>query len=77
LADCSTLRRQTGRNETPFARRHEPGAFAALIEAAGDPKRVFTISSHDKARSQSTRVNIDELMAAGGLRSSDFLAQSM
>ncbi|MET4781951.1 zinc-binding dehydrogenase, partial [Glaciihabitans sp. UYNi722] len=50
------------------------GAIAALIEIAGDPKRVMTISNHDEARSQGARVNIDELMAAGGFSSSHFLA---
>jgi NADPH:quinone reductase-like Zn-dependent oxidoreductase len=34
---------------------------------------VVTISNHDEARSQGARVNIDELMAAGGFPSSDFL----
>lgn len=54
--------------------RPNPGAIAALIEITGDPKRVVTISNHDEARSQGARVNIDELMAAGGFPSSDFLA---
>jgi NADPH:quinone reductase-like Zn-dependent oxidoreductase len=54
--------------------RPNTGAIAALIEIAGDPKRVVTISNHDEARSQGARVNIDELMAAGRWPSSDFLS---
>jgi NADPH:quinone reductase-like Zn-dependent oxidoreductase len=54
--------------------RPNAGAIAALIEITGDPKRVVTISNHDEARGQGARVNIDELMAAGGYPSSDFLA---
>jgi NADPH:quinone reductase-like Zn-dependent oxidoreductase len=54
--------------------RPNAGAIAALIEIAGDPKLVVTISNHDEARSQGARVNVDELMAAGGFPSSDFLA---
>jgi NADPH:quinone reductase-like Zn-dependent oxidoreductase len=53
--------------------RPNAGAIAMLIEIAGDPKRVITISNHDEARSQGARVNIDELMAAGGFPASDFL----
>lgn len=56
------------------ASRPNAGAITALIEIAGDPKRVVTISNHDEARSQGARVNIDELMAAGGFPSSGFLA---
>jgi NADPH:quinone reductase-like Zn-dependent oxidoreductase len=56
------------------ASRPNAGAIAALIEIAGDPKHVVTISNHDEARSQGARVNIDEFMAAGGFPSSDFLA---
>jgi NADPH:quinone reductase-like Zn-dependent oxidoreductase len=54
--------------------RPNAGAIAALIEITGDPKRVVTISNHDEARSQGARVNIDELMAAGGFPSSHFLS---
>ncbi len=54
--------------------RPNVGAIAALIEIAGDPKRVVTISNHDEARSQGARVNVDELIAASGFPSSDFLA---
>lgn len=54
--------------------RPNAGAIAALIEITGDPRRVVTISNHDEARSQGARVNIDELMAAGGFPNSDFLA---
>jgi NADPH:quinone reductase-like Zn-dependent oxidoreductase len=54
--------------------RTNPGAIAVLIEIAQDPKRVVTIGNHDEARSQGARVNIDELMAAGGFPNSDFLA---
>lgn len=54
--------------------RPNPGAIAALVEIAGDPKRVVTISNHDEARGQGARVNIDELLAAGRFPSSDFLA---
>ena len=54
--------------------RPNAGAIAALIEIAGDPKHVVTISNHDEARRQGARVNIDELIAAGRLPSSDFLA---
>ncbi|HEY0215155.1 MAG TPA: NADP-dependent oxidoreductase [Cellulomonas sp.] len=56
------------------ASRPRAGAIAALIELAGDPDRVVTISNHDEARSQGARVNVDELMAAGAVPSSDFLA---
>ena len=56
------------------ASRPSAGAIAALIEIAGDPKRVVTISNHDEARREGARVNIDELMVAGGFPSSDFLA---
>lgn len=55
--------------------RTNPGAIAALIEIAGDPKLVVTVSNHDEARSQGARVNIDELMSAGGFPNSDFLAE--
>ncbi|AMM19341.1 alcohol dehydrogenase [Frondihabitans sp. PAMC 28766] len=54
--------------------RPNPGAIAALIEITGDPRRVVTISNHDEARGQGARVNVDELMAAGGFPSADFLA---
>ncbi|UFS60420.1 NADP-dependent oxidoreductase [Subtercola endophyticus] len=54
--------------------RPNAGAIAALIEIVGDPKRVVTISNHGEARSQGARVNVDELLAAGGLPNSDFLA---
>ena len=57
------------------ASRPNAGAIAALIEIAGDPTRVVTISNHDEARSQGARVNIDELMAAGGYPSSNFLTE--
>lgn len=57
------------------ASRLNTGAIAALIELAGDPKRVVTISNHDEARSQGARVNIDELLAAGHYPSSDFLTE--
>lgn len=50
------------------------GAIGALIDIAGDPKRVVTISNHDEARSQGARVNTDELIAAGGYPNSNFLA---
>ena len=55
------------------ASRPNAGAIAALIEIAGDPKHVVTISNHDEARSQGARVNIDELLAGGGFPNSDFL----
>ena len=55
--------------------RPNSGAIAALIEISGDPKRVVTISNHDEARSLGARVNIDELIAAGGFPSSDFLSE--
>jgi NADPH:quinone reductase-like Zn-dependent oxidoreductase len=55
------------------ASRPNAGAIAALIEITGDPTRVVTISNHDEARGQGARVNIDELMAAGGFPGSDFL----
>jgi NADPH:quinone reductase-like Zn-dependent oxidoreductase len=54
--------------------RPNAGAIAALIDIAGDAKRVVTISNHDEARSQGARVNIDELMSTGGFPNSDFLA---
>lgn len=54
--------------------RPNTGAIADLIEIAGDPARVVTISNHDEARSQGARVNIDELLAQGAFPSSDFLA---
>lgn len=54
--------------------RPNSGAIAALIEITGDPKRVVTISNHDEARRQGARVNIDELVAAGGLPGTGFLA---
>jgi len=56
------------------ASRTNPGAIAMLIEIARDPKRVVTVSNHDEARSQGVRVNIDELLKAGGFPNSDFLA---
>jgi NADPH:quinone reductase-like Zn-dependent oxidoreductase len=56
------------------ASRPNTGAIAALIEIAGDPMRVITISNHDDARSLGARVNTDELLAAGRYPSSDFLA---
>ncbi|MCU4184925.1 zinc-binding dehydrogenase [Acidiferrimicrobium sp. IK] len=56
------------------ASRPNQGAIAALIEITGDPKHVVTISNHDEARSQGARVNIDELLTAGGIPSSGFLA---
>jgi len=56
------------------ASKPNAGAIAALIAIAGDPKHVVTISNHDEARSQGARVNIDELLAAGGFPSSGFLA---
>lgn len=56
------------------ASRPNTGAIAALIEVAGDPKRVVTISNHDEARSQGARVNIDELLVGGHYPSFDFLA---
>ncbi len=55
--------------------RPNAGAIAALIEITGNPKRVVTISNHEEARNLGARVNIDELMAAGGFPSSDFLAE--
>jgi NADPH:quinone reductase-like Zn-dependent oxidoreductase len=55
------------------ASRPNTGAIAALIEIAGDPKRVVTISNHDEARNQGARVNTDELMASGRYPSSEFL----
>ncbi|GAA4667829.1 NADP-dependent oxidoreductase [Frondihabitans cladoniiphilus] len=54
--------------------RPNTGAIADLIEIAGDPTHVVTISNHDEARSQGARVNVDELLAAGGYPSSAFLA---
>ena len=54
--------------------RPNAGAIAALMEIAGDPKCVVTISNHDEARRQGARVNIDELMSTGGFLNSDFLA---
>ena len=61
-------------NQVLDVSRPNAGAIAALVEIAGDPKRVVTISNHDEARSLGARVNIDELVAAGGFPSSDFLA---
>ena len=55
--------------------RPNAGAISALIELVGDPQRVVTISNHDEARSRGARVNIDEIMAAGALPSSGFLAE--
>lgn len=57
------------------ASRPNAGAIAALVEIAGAPERVVTISNHDEARAQGARVNVDELIAAGVLPSSDFLAE--
>ncbi|OJV81229.1 MAG: alcohol dehydrogenase [Cellulomonas sp. 73-92] len=54
--------------------RPNAGAVAALVEIAGDPRRVVTISNHDEARSNGARVNIDELRATGRFPSSDMLA---
>jgi NADPH:quinone reductase-like Zn-dependent oxidoreductase len=56
------------------ASRPNTGAIAELIEIAGYPKSIVTISNHDEARSQGARVNIDELLASGGFPHSDFLA---
>ena len=56
------------------ASRPNAGAIADLVTVTGDPKRVMTISNHDEARSQGARVNVDELLAAGGYPSADFLA---
>lgn len=55
------------------ASRPNAGAIADLIKIAVNPKRVVTISNHDEARTQGARVNIDELVAGGGVPSSDFL----
>lgn len=55
--------------------RPNAGAIADLIEIAGDPRRVVTISNHDEARGQGARVNIDELVAADAIPSSGFLAE--
>jgi len=55
------------------ASRPSTGAIAALVEIAGDATHVVTIGNHAEARTQGARVNIDELMAAGGFPSSDFL----
>jgi NADPH:quinone reductase-like Zn-dependent oxidoreductase len=54
--------------------RPNTGAIATLVEIAGDPRHVVTISNHDEARSQGARVNIDELRATGRFPSSDMLA---
>ena len=54
--------------------RPNPGAIAALVEIAGDPARLVTISNHDEARAQGARVNIDELLATGAFPASDFVA---
>ena len=55
--------------------RTAEGAMTALISlAGGDPKRVVTVSNHDEARRLGARVNLDELRAAGGFPSDDFLA---
>jgi NADPH:quinone reductase-like Zn-dependent oxidoreductase len=54
--------------------RPNAGAIADLVEIAGDPARVVTISNHDEARAQGARVNVDELLAAGSFPSADFLA---
>lgn len=56
------------------ASRPNAGAVATLVEIAGDPARVVTISNHDEARRLGARVNIDELMAGGGFPGSGFLA---
>ena len=61
-------------DHVPDTSRPNPGTIAALIEITGDPTRVVTISNHDEARSQSARVNIDELIAAGSFPGSGFLA---
>jgi NADPH:quinone reductase-like Zn-dependent oxidoreductase len=55
--------------------RPNAGAIAALVDIAGDPKRVVTISNHDEARAAGARVNIDELMATGAFPTSQFLAE--
>ena len=54
--------------------RPNAGSIAALVEIAGDPRRVVTISNHDEARRLGARVNIDELRATGGVPSSAILA---
>jgi len=55
--------------------RPNAGVITALIEIAGDPARVVTVSNHDEARRAGARVNIDELIAAGRLPSSDCLIE--
>jgi NADPH:quinone reductase-like Zn-dependent oxidoreductase len=41
-----------------------PGAIATLVEIAGDPERVVTISNHTEARAVGARVNLDLLTPA-------------
>ena len=53
----------------------QDGTIASLVAIAGDAKRVVTISNHDEARAQGARVNVDELVAAGGYPSADFLSE--
>lgn len=56
------------------ASRPAVGTVATLVDIAGDPRRVVTISNHDDARRLGARVNIDDLRAAGGVPSSAMLA---
>ena len=43
------------------------GSVPALIEIAGDPKRVMTISNQEEARRLGARINLDELEGAAPL----------
>ena len=54
--------------------RPAAGTIASLVEIAGDPRHVVTISNHDEARRLGARVNVDELRATGGVPSSAMLA---
>ena len=50
------------------------GGMADLVElAGGDARRVMTVSNHVEARTLGARVNLDELLAAGVLPSSEVL----
>lgn len=57
------------------ASRPQAGTIAQLVEIAGDPARIMTVSNHDEARAAGVTVNIDALMAQGGFPSSDFLPE--
>jgi hypothetical protein len=70
--------RERGRHERSRVTSHPiprgRRTFGRLTRGADADPRPVTISNHDEARGQGARVNIDELIAAGGFPSSDFLA---